>query len=89
MSLRSIFKDSLLVIKDINDYRKINSNKLLEIYGLYKQITCGNVEFNNDFSTLKEKRMWENWKRFENTSEIDGMKLFIEIVDKMLYVLND
>jgi acyl-CoA-binding protein len=89
MSLRSVFKESLVVIKEINDTSKINSNKLLEIYGLYKQITCGDVEFNNDFKTLKEKNMWEHYKQFEGLCEIDGMKLFIEIVDDMLYQLNN
>jgi acyl-CoA-binding protein len=84
-----MFKDSLEIIKDINESRKINANKLLEIYGLYKQITCGDVEFNNDFQTLKEKRMWENWKRFEGTCKIEGMELFIEIVNDMLYQLNN
>lgn len=85
MSLSEIFKEALLVIKEINSEIKIDSNKLIEIYGLYKQITCGNVHFNNDFKTLKDKRLWESWNSFKNLRKEPAMRKFIEITDVMLF----
>tara|TARA_A100001015_G_C14411436_1_gene489320 strand:+ start:164 stop:334 length:171 start_codon:yes stop_codon:yes gene_type:complete len=56
---------------------------------MYKQITCGNVQFNNNFKTLKEKRLWESWNSFKGLDKTEGMTIFIKIVYELVYKYNN
>ena len=88
-SLKSIFKEALNVLQEIGTKNNIESEKLIDIYGMYKQITCGNVKFNNNFKTLKEKRLWESWNSFKGLDNTEGMTIFTKIVDEMLCKYNN
>ena len=89
MSLKSIFKEALNVLQDIGSKNHIETEKLIDIYGMYKQITCGNVQFNNNFKTLKEKRLWESWNSFKGLDKTEGMTIFTKIVYELVYKYNN
>lgn len=78
-----MYKDMFNVVKNVYDESgSINNDILLDIYGLYKQSSMGNVKFECDFKTLKEKRMWENWNKYKGMSKL-------QCIDELINIIND
>ena len=84
MSLNELFDHAILAIKDIHNIKKLDNDKLLIIYGLYKQSTNGDIDLECDFKTLKEKRLWESWNNYKGYTEQYSKNKFIEYTNELL-----
>ncbi|KXS19973.1 alpha/beta-hydrolase [Gonapodya prolifera JEL478] len=69
--------------KDVNDFKSRPTDaELLELYGLYKQGTVGDVNTAQPgWLDFKGKAKWDAWKKLEGTSKEDAQKKYIEVVE--------
>ena len=69
--------------------RKSNNNvsdiELAEIYGLYKQATCGDNNFVAPYKIqVVAYTKWTAWNKFKGLKSIDAKKKYIEYVKNIL-----
>lgn len=70
--------------------KKPNDNEMLELYGLYKQSTVGNINTDRPgFWDLVGKAKWDSWKLFEGTSKDIAQKQYISLVQKLVKKYNN
>lgn len=72
------------MVKKIHSINNIDNNILLNIYGLYKQSTVGDVLFECDFRTLKQKRMWESWNKHQGMEKDESINKLVSLVNDLL-----
>ena len=64
-SIDEKFKQAVENVKDLP--KRPNNETLLQLYGLYKQVTTGNINIAQPWAIQVEKRAkWDSWKLFEN-----------------------
>ena len=80
--LDEFFQEKIEIIQNSN--KNLNNEQLLELYGLYKQSIIGNNNTNNDFKTLKDKKMWESWNKFYGIEQNRAKQSFIQKVHEFL-----
>ncbi len=80
--LDEYFQENVEKIQNSN--KNLNNEQLLELYGLYKQSIIGNNTTNNDFKTLKDKKMWESWNKFYGIEKNRAKQTFIQKVYEFL-----
>tara|TARA_E500000178_G_C16967173_1_gene729056 strand:- start:817 stop:1086 length:270 start_codon:yes stop_codon:yes gene_type:complete len=80
--LDEYFQENVEKIQNSN--KNLNNEQLLELYGLYKQSIIGNNNTNNDFKTLKDKKMWESWNKFYDIEKNRAKQTFIQKVYEFL-----
>ncbi len=57
---------------------------LLRLYGLYKQVTIGNVTGRRPgFTDMVGQAKYDAWSRLKGTSKEDAMQAYIELVNKL------
>ncbi|KAF4524739.1 hypothetical protein B566_EDAN013807 [Ephemera danica] len=62
----------------------LDSANLLEIYGLYKQATCGpNNTQQPSWFNVTAKRKWEAWKSLGDLSKVESMRKYIVLVTSL------
>jgi acyl-CoA-binding protein len=62
----------------------LDATKLLELYGLYKQATCGpNNTQQPSWFNVTAKRKWESWKNLGDISKVESMKQYIVLVNTL------
>jgi len=62
-----------------------NDTELLELYGLFKQVTVGDVNTARPgMLDFKGKAKWDAWERKKGVSKEDAEKAYIELVQKLL-----
>uniref|UniRef100_A0A670JVR8 ACB domain-containing protein n=1 Tax=Podarcis muralis TaxID=64176 RepID=A0A670JVR8_PODMU len=69
------------------DLKGSNSTTLfcLELYGLYKQSTMGNINIEcPGMLDLKGKAKWEAWNQKKGMSKEDAMKAYISKANEMI-----
>lgn len=72
-------------IEDLNS----NNDTLLEIYGLFKQATCGNCNISQPFILdLKGNAKYNAWMKFKDKDVEYVMKLYTKRVNKILEKAN-
>ncbi|KAK6491453.1 acyl-CoA-binding protein-like protein [Huso huso] len=85
MSLRAEFE------KVAEDVKKVKSRpedeELLELYGLYKQATVGDINIDRPrMLDMKGKAKWDAWDERKEMSKDDAMAAYIakakEVIDK-------
>ncbi len=68
-----------------------DNNELIELYGLYKQATVGNINTEKPmFLNLKEVTKWNAWNKHIGLSQYDSEVKYIMFVNDMIkkYSLN-
>jgi len=72
-------------VDEVNNLKKKPSDEvLLDLYGLYKQATIGNVNINKPgFTDLKGRAKWFAWQKYENTSKEDAEEQYIAYVEEL------
>jgi diazepam-binding inhibitor (GABA receptor modulating acyl-CoA-binding protein) len=66
---------------------KPSDNELLELYGLYKQATIGDVNIEKPgMLDMKGKAKWEAWNSRKGTSQSSAKEAYITVADKLVTV---
>jgi diazepam-binding inhibitor (GABA receptor modulator, acyl-CoA-binding protein) len=82
MSLEEEFLSAQQIVNRLS--RRPSDQDLLELYGLYKQATTGDVSGNRPGGfDFKGRAKWEAWKQREGLSREEAMKGYVEIVDRL------
>ena len=77
------FKESCENVKKISN---IDDDILKNIYGYYKQATCGdiNTERPDGFLEFKEKSKWDAWESKKGLSKESAMRKYIRLIDELI-----
>ena len=82
-SIEEKFKSASQNVKTLKN--KPSNEILLQLYGLYKQSTIGNINIPQPWAVQIEKRAkWDSWKMFENMDKGTAMAKYVEIVENLL-----
>jgi diazepam-binding inhibitor (GABA receptor modulator, acyl-CoA-binding protein) len=82
MSLEEEFLSAQQRVNSLS--RRPSDQDLLELYGLYKQATTGDVSGNRPGGfDFKGRAKWEAWKQREGLSREEAMKGYVEVVDRL------
>jgi len=82
MSLDERFNAAAERVKTLKN--KPNDTQLLEIYGLFKQGTVGDVNTSRPgMLDLKGKAKWDSWNGLKGTSQDEAKEKYIAIVDEL------
>ncbi|XP_025423900.1 putative acyl-CoA-binding protein [Sipha flava] len=77
------FEEAVDKVKNLNETP--SDNELLELYGLYKQSTVGDVNTAKPgFLDFKGKAKWEAWNGRKGMSNDEAKNKYVEIVDKLV-----
>lgn len=64
---------------------KPTDQELLELYGLYKQATVGDINIDKPFFTFgKDYEKWKVWNSFKGTSVYDSECKYITLVNTLI-----
>ena len=82
-SIDEKFKQAVENVKDLP--KRPDNETLLQLYGLYKQVTIGNINIAQPWAIQVEKRAkWDSWKLFENMDKSKAMARYVEIVENLI-----
>lgn len=82
-SIQEKFKSASQNVKTLKN--KPSNEVLLQLYGLYKQSTIGNINIPQPWAVQIEKRAkWDSWKLFEHMEKGVAMSKYVEIVENLL-----
>jgi diazepam-binding inhibitor (GABA receptor modulator, acyl-CoA-binding protein) len=82
MSLEEEFLGAQQRVNNLS--RRPSDHQLLEIYGLYKQATLGDVTGNRPGGfDFKGRAKWEAWKQRQGLSREEAMKGYVEVVERL------
>ena len=82
-SIDEKFKQAVLDVKTLSN--RPDNETLLQLYGLYKQVTIGNINIAQPWAIQIEKRAkWDSWKLFENMDKTKAMARYVEIVENLI-----
>jgi diazepam-binding inhibitor (GABA receptor modulator, acyl-CoA-binding protein) len=82
MSLEDEFLSAQQRVNNLS--RRPSDQQLLEIYGLYKQATLGDVTGNRPGGfDFKGRAKWEAWKQRLGLSREEAMKGYVEVVERL------
>ena len=75
--------------KDRIEDLKADNDTLLDIYGLFKQVTCGDCNIKQPFIfNLRDTAKYNAWDSFKGKSKDYSMKLYVKRVNKLLVIEN-
>lgn len=82
MSLEEEFLSAQQRVNNLS--RRPSDQQLLEIYGLYKQATLGDVTGNRPGGfDFKGRAKWDAWKHRQGLSREEAMKGYVEVVERL------
>lgn len=82
VSLEEKFNKAAENVKKLNT---LDDENLLFLYGLYKQITCGNCNVKKPgLFDIKGKAKWAAWESRKGLKKEEGQKLYINKVTILL-----
>jgi diazepam-binding inhibitor (GABA receptor modulating acyl-CoA-binding protein) len=71
--------------QDIKQVSKLDNEKMLNLYGYYKQATIGNCNIDKpNFWDLKGCAKWDAWNSNQNMDKQKAMKYYVKLVNKIL-----
>ena len=77
------FNEATEFAKQLSD--RMTYEELLSLYGIYKQITCGNCNIACPYIfQIKERAKWIEWDSHKNGKPEDLKKIYIKLVEKCL-----
>jgi diazepam-binding inhibitor (GABA receptor modulator, acyl-CoA-binding protein) len=68
------------------------NSELGELYGLYKQATCGDINITKpNILYFKETKKWEAWDKYKNMNTDDAENEYIKLVNRLIqkYGINE
>ena len=84
--MKNLSEQFLLAAETVKKLAKKPDNcELLNLYGLYKKVTVGNVNTNKPMLNYIELEKWNAWNNCnfsENEAEIEYIKLVNILIDK-------
>eukprot|EP00831_Metopus_contortus_P031222 TRINITY_DN254_c0_g1_i9.p3 TRINITY_DN254_c0_g1~~TRINITY_DN254_c0_g1_i9.p3 ORF type:complete len:112 (-),score=26.03 TRINITY_DN254_c0_g1_i9:27-362(-) len=85
-SIKAAFdKAAELVRAHVKDIEKLKDEQRLEIYGLFKQATVGDVNTPEPgMFKMTEKAKWGAWKKNQGMSKEDAMTKYVEVAKSYL-----
>ncbi|XP_043252754.1 putative acyl-CoA-binding protein [Colletes gigas] len=82
MSVNEKFQTAVDGVKLLT--KRPTDQEFLELYGLYKQATEGNVNTSRPgMLELKAKAKWDAWKSKEDMSQNDAKEAYVKLVEKL------
>ena len=82
MSLEEKFNKAAEDVKKLNE---LDNDNLLYLYGLYKQITCGDCNVSKPgFFDLKGQAKWAAWESRKGLEKEKAQKKYIDKVERLL-----
>lgn len=83
MSLDENFQSASERVKTLSS--RPDNQTLLELYGLYKQATEGDVSGKKPSRlNLRARAKYDAWKKLKGTSSEDAKSSYIELVDRLV-----
>ena len=71
--------------EDVKKLSELDNDNLLYLYGLYKQVTCGNCNVSKPgLLDLKGQAKWNAWERRKGLEKDKDQKKYIEKVERLL-----
>jgi len=81
MSLENEFQDAVQRVKSLPSQ---SNESLLEMYGLYKQSTAGDVAGKRPgMFDMAGRAKYDAWEKRRGTSKEDAMRAYVELVAKL------
>mmetsp|Transcript_19602 Transcript_19602/g.33642 ORF Transcript_19602/g.33642 Transcript_19602/m.33642 type:complete len:87 (-) Transcript_19602:720-980(-) len=69
---------------DVKNFKELDNNELLELYGLFKQATVGDCDTDRPgMFDMKGKAKWDAWNGKKGKSKDDAMKEYIQYVGSL------
>jgi diazepam-binding inhibitor (GABA receptor modulating acyl-CoA-binding protein) len=66
---------------------QLNNEKLLELYGLFKQATVGDNDTTQPWAIeIKKRAKWEAWNERKGLNNSTACKLYISLVEKLINI---
>lgn len=82
-SIKMNFDEASVRVKSLTN--KPSDTIMLELYGLFKQATVGNVDTDRpSFWDLVGKAKWDSWKSYEGLSADDAKSKYVCLVQKLV-----
>lgn len=82
MSIEEKFNKS---VEDVNTLTDLNNDNLLYLYGLYKQVTCGDCNVSKpSFFDFKGQAKWTAWESRKGLKKEKAQKKYIDKVESLL-----
>jgi diazepam-binding inhibitor (GABA receptor modulating acyl-CoA-binding protein) len=76
--MEGLFNQAVVKVKD---YTNVSTDIQLKLYGLYKQITIGNINISkSSFFDIKGNAKYTAWENLKNKSKESAMIEYIQIV---------
>lgn len=71
--------------EDVKKLSQLDNDNLLYLYGLYKQVTCGDCNVSKPgFLDLKGQAKWNAWESRKGLEKTKAQKKYIEKVERLL-----
>ena len=71
--------------EDVKKLSELDNDNLLYLYGLYKQVTCGDCNVSKPgFLDLKGQAKWNAWESRKGLEKDKAQKKYIEKVERLL-----
>ena len=85
MSVMSVEEKFNKAVKDVKTLTDLNNDSLLYLYGLYKQVTCGDCNISKPvFFDLKGKAKWKAWESRKGLKKEKAQQKYIDKVESLL-----
>lgn len=77
------FEEATKVVRTLT--RKPDNDSLLKLYGLFKQVTVGDVNTKQPWAVQVEARAkWDAWNSYKGLTKVNAEKQYISIVQQLL-----
>ena len=84
-NIKDSFEKSIQKIKNLDNNKKPSDDILLKLYGLYKQITVGNVNTSKpSLFNYKLLKKWESWNECKDMETEKAQQKYIDIVNSFI-----
>ena len=76
------FNTAVNIVKNLK--KRPSDEELLDLYGLYKQSTLGNVNTEKpNIFYFRERKKWEAWEKYLNLSQEKSKMEYVNMVKKL------
>tara|TARA_E500000178_G_C16711215_1_gene612790 strand:+ start:59 stop:328 length:270 start_codon:yes stop_codon:yes gene_type:complete len=84
-NIKDCFEKSIQQVKNLDNNKKPSDDILLRLYGLYKQITLGNINTNKpSIFNYKLLKKWESWNECKDMETEKAQQKYIDIVNSFI-----
>ncbi|KAJ5647510.1 acyl-coA-binding protein [Penicillium lividum] len=81
-TIKEQFDQAVLDVKNLK--AKPTNDELLELYGLFKQATTGDVNTTRPGAfDFKEKYKWDSWEKKKGMTEEEAQEAYVKLVEEL------